>query len=1189
MLRTDGITTGPDGVTLNALEFNGEDQFAHIQHDVATNVTQGTIALWVRPDDLSEFSTMVSKDQSGTGDGGHFRLSHTEDGALYLRFAPGDGGGNKAWKTANPQLTEGEWSHLAVSYGADGVTVYVDGKAIPDFVWYRVEGNVETPGVYEEAYMVANEEAWLLGADSYVSKGSTTAAEFAVNDDRLQKAFDGAIAEFGVWGGFTEDDILTKSQINELIDDGPGAALTNPSGPQPIIAGDDLFQGGDGDDMIFGEGGDDTLEGGAGDDTIEGGYGDDSINGGDGADVLDGGRGNDLVIGGLGNDVLYSRSDAGEQRLGQLVLDDPSRPDDGSIDYDYLKLVDWIDQPLKADDVLVGGEGNDLFYFEPLLNAKKDIILEHVREDRTINWAGVAGENTYLHDHWADQFGIDIIADYVAAEDTIAVIGHTANILSVEHQTVDTDGDGINDSAMSLVQVYSQQGNNGGAHDEDLLGMIVVFGDLVYEDDIVTNPGVTPGIVDTIDELQEALAPTGETKVTFTADGVELFGYDSRDVEGDPLGTDPLSYSDNPFLAAGDVTFQNQLAELGAPVILLENAGGTFDGEDDFVEVLHEPELAQAEGAWTFSFNADTPGDGDQTLLSKDHSGLKDGGHLTFWVTDDARLEVRFQSETRSYHIKTDRNAIEPGETYSVAFNFIEDEISLYLDGDLVGSQSGFPTGMLGNTEDLVIGSSSTTRNGDKDNLKEFFDGTISDIAVFDRALEPIEVLLLAEASGSATTIGNPPPPPPVAGIVGDEAANRLNGTAEDDVIDGAGGNDIINGLGGADIMMGGDGDDRFYCDDEGDQIIEAAGGGYDRVYTSVSATLSANVEAVKATGTTAIDLTGNASDNWIDGNSAANTLLGGEGSDRLRGREGDDVLDGEGGNDILEGGTGSDIFRVGPDGGVDMVLDFELGLDRIDLTATGASPAGLTINDSAQGARIQYDDANLGNVVILKGVYASDLSVLDFIHEGISAAEMIQGTDANDVLRAWDGDAMLIGGAGDDRFYVDGPADQVIEALGEGYDRVYAQGEFTLSDNIEAISAHGSDAVVLTGNGLDNWVTGGAGDDTLSGEGGNDRLQGRDGADLLDGGLGNDILNGGTGSDIFRFEVGDGADLVQDFERGSDVIDLSGTGLSFGDLGIYDTAQGAMIFYRADDGSVLQFTMNGVTAGQISESDFAF
>lgn len=200
-------------------------------------------------------------------------------------------------------------------------------------------------------------------------------------------------------------------------------------------------------DKIQGMGADETLDGEGGDDTIHGGYGD------------------DYLIGGDGDDLLIGCSDAGEQRIGQLAVGNPTRPDspEGEVNEDRQKLKGYEDQPLIGDDIMIG---------------------------------------------------INIIADYVAGEDTIAVIGHTARILDITYQSIDTDGDGQNDSVASYILVYSQQGNNGGAHDEDLLGMIVAIGDLVLEEDIITNPGVTPGIVTTIDELQEAVAPTGETKIS---------------------------------------------------------------------------------------------------------------------------------------------------------------------------------------------------------------------------------------------------------------------------------------------------------------------------------------------------------------------------------------------------------------------------------------------------------------------------------------------------------------------------------------------------------------------------------------------------------------------------------------------------------------------------------------------------
>ena len=414
ILRIDAITTGPDGATQNAIEFNGTDEFAFVQHDNLMNVSQGTIALWVRPDDLSKYRAFVAKDESGTGAGGHFRLGHDDDGGLYLRFAQGDGRwGSNTWETTSPVLTEGAWQHLAVSFTDTGVVVYLDGVAISDSAWKKVEGGIETPGVFTEAYLIQNEEPWVLGADSYRAEANDTAQVFATTDTKLQKAFDGAIAEFGVWGGFTPGDALTQAEVVELMTSGPGAALNNPAGPQPLVAADDTIDGAGGGDKIDGGAGNDMLSGGDGDDSINGGYGDDRIEGGAGNDTLDGGRGSDLVMGGDGDDLLIARSDAGEQRAGQLVLGEPSRDfPDPSIDPEYLKLVDWVDHPFAADDVLVGGAGRDHFFIEPLINAKKDIILKHIEEDRSIDWRGVAGENNRIHDHWVDLFGIDIIADY---------------------------------------------------------------------------------------------------------------------------------------------------------------------------------------------------------------------------------------------------------------------------------------------------------------------------------------------------------------------------------------------------------------------------------------------------------------------------------------------------------------------------------------------------------------------------------------------------------------------------------------------------------------------------------------------------------------------------------------------------------------------------------------------------------
>ncbi|CAN0601491.1 unnamed protein product, partial [Ectocarpus sp. 12 AP-2014] len=246
--------------------------------------------------------------------------------------------------------------------------------------------------------------------------------------------------------------------------------------------------------------------------------------------------------------------------------------------------------------------------------------------------------------------------------DTISVIGHTTNV-EVDYQTIDTDGDGIDDDAVSLITLYSQQGNGGGAHDEDYLGYIVVHGDRVEEDDIETDAGAHYGIVDTIGDIQEAIAPTGETKWIELEDGTMHLGYDTRDVDGDPVGTSPWDYSSNEWYNNGDVATASAIPEgLEAPTVLLADDGGTFGGSNQPKEVAHDVSQAASEGTWAFSFKADNPGNGEnQALFSKDHSGFEDGGHLTAYITTNGVLKVRFQSETEEKYLYDNGTKIEAG------------------------------------------------------------------------------------------------------------------------------------------------------------------------------------------------------------------------------------------------------------------------------------------------------------------------------------------------------------------------------------------------------------------------------------------------------------------------------------------------------------------------------------------------
>src|SRR6188768_3471936 len=217
-------------------------------------------------------------------------------------------------------------------------------------------------------------------------------------------------------------------------------------------------------------------------DHLNGTTGSNVLFGGGKEDTLAGMAGNDTLNGGAGSDTLLSRSDSGEMVAAQ----------DGK-----TQIFAAESAAFKAvNDTITGGAGGDTFRFEMNVNAKDEIVAKHVNADGTIDWVGVTGENNATHDHWVDGFGNDTITDFNRAQgDKIEISAHTAEVQSIQHK--DSNGDGRND--YSVITVISQQGN-AGAHDEDLLGTITVYGNLVRASDITVDAGVTYGAYESVGE-----------------------------------------------------------------------------------------------------------------------------------------------------------------------------------------------------------------------------------------------------------------------------------------------------------------------------------------------------------------------------------------------------------------------------------------------------------------------------------------------------------------------------------------------------------------------------------------------------------------------------------------------------------------------------------------------------------------
>ena len=210
--------------------------------------------------------------------------------------------------------------------------------------------------------------------------------------------------------------------------------------------------------------------------------------------------------------------------------------------------------------------------------------------------------------------------------------------------------------------------------------------------------------------------------------------------------------------------------------------------------------------------------------------------------------------------------------------------------------------------------------------------------------------------------------------IIGNGAANTLNGGA---------GADILDGGEGADTLIGGTEDDFYYVDNPGDLVVELAGEGIDTVSSSISYTLTANVENLVLTGN-AVSGTGNGLDNVLTGNAQSNHLNGGAGNDRLIGGDGVDYFTGGAGSDIFvaEINATKSASKSGPVS-IDVILDFERGVDKIDLS-------GIDANTKVAGDQAFFWGGNSSNKT------AGELSIKTF--GNINAAEKSLGIDIDGV-----------------------------------------------------------------------------------------------------------------------------------------------------------------------------------------------
>jgi trimeric autotransporter adhesin len=370
-------------------------------------------------------------------------------------------------------------------------------------------------------------------------------------------------------------------------------------------------------------------------------------------------------------------------------------------------------------------------------------------------------------------------------------------------------------------------------------------------------------------------------------------------------------------------------------------------------------------------------------------------------------------------------------------------------------------------------------------------------------------------------------------------AAINATGNTLNNLINGNTADNILSGGTGADTLRGGAGNDSYIVDNVGDIVTELSGEGTDYVQSSISWTLSANVENLTLSGVASINGTGNDLNNMITGTAGNNILDGGLSDDTLIGGLGNDTYIVDSVGDVVTelAGQGTDLVKSS--------VSWILGPDVENLTLTGTA----NINGTGNG---------LNNTVT--------------------------GNSGNNVLDGAGGTDKLIGGLGDDTYIVNQSTGLTItEAVSAGTDTVVSSVAHVLGTNLENLTLVGNAAINATGNTLNNTLIGNSAANTLNGGAGNDTLIG---------GLGNDTLSGGTGNDTFYFETGFGKDTITDFSAGAGAGDVMRLllGTSFDTFAEVMAAATQVSTNTVITISALDtITLTGITKTLLVADDFAF
>ncbi|QSL95137.1 M10 family metallopeptidase C-terminal domain-containing protein [Ectopseudomonas toyotomiensis] len=702
--------------------------------------------------------------------------------------------------------------------------------------------------------------------------------------------------------------------------------------------------------------------------------------------LLDGGLGTDVMNGGAGNDT-YIVDDAGDVIIDSAGIDTVR----ASIAY---TLGNGLENLVLTGNEAISATGNSLAN-----------VLDGSQNSAANILSGLGGNDTYIVGAGDSVIendpkgGIDLVKAFVsyALSDNL----ENLTLLGSDHLTA---------TGNILANVITgNDGSNvldGGTGVDTLRGG---KGDDIYIIDLTTKNTLEDKLLENLNEGNDTVQLRGGNAALATVAAIAL-ANNVENLDASATGSTRLNLTGNTLnnvltgnaannVLNGGAGADTLIGGAGNDTYVVDNVGDVVTEQADEGIDLVQVAIATAGGTYTLGDHVE-----NATLTNK----------VVFNLTGNALSNTLLGNAAN--------NVLDGGLGADVMNGGAGNDTYIVDDaGDVIIDSAGIDTARasiaytLGNGLENLVLTGDQAISGTGNGLANVLDGSQSSAANELRGLGGNDTYIagagdtvIEEANGGIDLVQAY-----VSYTLGDNLENlsllgsdALNGTGNGlaNVITGNDGNNVLDGGAGVDTLRGGKGDDTYIVDLTAsnalqDRIVENANEGIDTLILrggtllpkAATITLATNLENLdaRATGSIALNLTGNASNNLLIGNQGNNTLNGGDGSD---------VLVGMGGFDTLTGGRGADTFRfdlswLGLSDGVDaLITDFRrLDGDKIQLQGDGVqsfSFVGRSFDAGSAGShQLRFDagtlygsvDAGVSNAFEIRLLGVSELYQDDF------------------------------------------------------------------------------------------------------------------------------------------------------------------------------------------------------------------